>query len=236
MRSNTRTWLSMIAAMALLSMVTSGASWARRLSEAKLFIELNDTDGDVGIQIFLDAEGWDRMQILDPQGRVIVNIGASQSAQIQGLTEAFFESAEPSFDEQTLDEFLALWPEGTYKFRGRTKDGEPLRGKAELTHALPDAPVLIRPAEDEVVDPNAAVVIEWAPVPDPPGSSIVSYEVIVESDEQDFSIILGPTATTLTLPPEYVRPGTEYKFEVLAKEAGGNQTISEREFATADGE
>ena len=71
---------------------------------------------------------------------------------------AFFESAEPSFDVQTLDELLVLFPEGEYKFLGRTTDGVPLRGKALLTHAIPDLPDLVLPIEgDENVDPNNTV-------------------------------------------------------------------------------
>jgi hypothetical protein len=34
------------------------------------------------------------------------------------------------------------------------------------------------------------------------------------------------------VPPEFMASGTAYKFEVLAIEASGNQTISEREFET----
>ncbi len=36
----------------------------------------------------------------------------------------------------------------------------------------------------------------------------------------------------MTVPPEFMDPGTEYKYEVLAIEASGNQTITEREFET----
>ena len=51
-----------------------------KLDETAIFIEINDTDGDAGIQIFLDGEGWDFMMVTDPNGapeeNVRVNAGA----------------------------------------------------------------------------------------------------------------------------------------------------------------
>ena len=47
-----------------------------------------------------------------------------------------------------------------------------------------------------------------------------------------FSADVGPETTSVTVAPEFMAPGTEYKFEVLAIEASGNQTISKREFET----
>ncbi len=64
---------------------------------------------------------------------------------------------------------------------------------------------------------------------------IVGYEVVVERETGSlrvFSAEVGPETTRVTVPPEFMQPGTEYKFEVLAIEASGNQTISEREFET----
>jgi hypothetical protein len=34
------------------------------------------------------------------------------------------------------------------------------------------------------------------------------------------------------IPPEFLQSGKQYKFEVLAKEVGGNQTITEWSFRT----
>lgn len=38
--------------------------------------------------------------------------------------------------------------------------------------------------------------------------------------------------TSLTKPPEFLRPGIEYKSEVLAIEVGGNQATTEGAFTT----
>jgi hypothetical protein len=80
-----------------------------------MIIEVNSTDGDAGIQIFVDAPGWTRLEVFDPNGQKITDVSASGSVGLQGLTELFAESAEPSFQEQSLPQLFARFPEGTYK-------------------------------------------------------------------------------------------------------------------------
>ena len=232
-----RIWLAAAAAMVLISGLAAPGVWARtiQLADTEIRIEINDTDGDAGIQIFLDGVGWDTMRVFDPDGNMVLDFGAQGSVGLQGITELFFESAEPSFDEQSLEELLELFPEGNYKFEGETTEGDTLKGKARLTHALPDGPVLVLPEEDDdSVDPDNTV-IQWESVADPQGSMIVGYRVIVAKESgafREIEVEVGPEATTVTVPPEFMDPGTSYKFEILAIEASGNQTISEREFET----
>jgi hypothetical protein len=229
-----KVWLATVAAAALFTGPAAPQTGTMKLDDTAIFIEINDTDGDAGVQLFLDGEGWDSMRVFDPAGNKILDIRAAGSVGIQGITELFFESAEPSFEEQPLAELLALFPEGNYRFEGRTTDGVSLIGKARLTHALPAGPRIVSPIEDDPVDPGNTV-IEWQLVPDPPGSKIVGYEVIVERESPSlrvFSADVGPTTTRLTVSPEFLQPGTAYKVEVLAIETSGNQTISERPFET----
>ncbi len=227
-----KVWLTAAALVALVSGVAVPEAWAVKLEEAEIFFEINDTDGDAGIQVFLDGEGCRRMRVFDPDGNKIIDFRTGGSVSIQGIAELFFESSEPSFKVQPLEDLLALFPEGRYKFRGRTTEGESLGGRARLTHVLPGAPMLIFP-NDEAVDPEDAV-FEWAPVADPAGSEIVTYEVIVECEEpelREFDAIVDATVTSITVPPEFrLQGGEECKWEVLARETSGNQTISEVEF------
>ncbi|MBV7337260.1 hypothetical protein KFU94_55330 [Chloroflexi bacterium TSY] len=65
-----------------------------------------------------------------------------------------------------------------------------------------------------------------------PGSEIVGYQVIVEN-EGEFNISLPDDATQVTVPPEFLESETEHKFEVLAIEESGSQTITEDEFTTS---
>ncbi|MCP4205105.1 MAG: hypothetical protein GY769_24615 [bacterium] len=228
-----RTWLAGFAAVALIAGMAAPEAWAKKLDDTEIRIEINDTDGDAGIQVFLDGEGWDSMQMTGPNG-IEFSVLAENSVGLQGITEFFFESAEPSFEEQSLEELLALFPEGKYKFRGTTTEGKKLRGKATLTHALPAAPVQITPVDGEDVDPDNAVFM-WEAVADPPGSEIVGYEVVIECEEPQFTKTtanVGAAVTSITVPPQVLNQedADECKWEVLAIEESGNQTISETEF------
>ncbi|MGH9464056.1 MAG: fibronectin type III domain-containing protein [Thermoanaerobaculia bacterium] len=221
------------AVVTLFSGTLAPEAWAVRLDESRIIIELNSTDQDVGIQIFLDGEHWKRLKVFDPDGNKIFDVKGKGSVGALGVTELFMESEEPSLEDLPLDDFLALFPEGKYRFVGRTVDGRELKGTARFTHAIPEGPFLVQPAEGAVVDPDNTVV-EWQAVADPPGSEIVGYQVIVEREDEVrvIDIKLSADITSVTIPPEFMEPGTEYKFEVLAIEDGGNQTISERAFET----
>jgi hypothetical protein len=62
---------------------------------------------------------------------------------------------------------------------------------------------------------------------------IVGYEVIVENGDLNFDVHLPGEATQIAVSPEFLKAGADYLFEVLAIEAGGNQTITEGCFSTA---
>jgi Fibronectin type III domain len=201
-------------------------------ADARLKVEINATDGDAGLQIFLDGEAWNRVELLDPDGNALVDVDVTGRAENYGLTELFSESSEPPFVEFPLDQFKALFPEGTYTFRGTTIDGAPMTGTATLTHDFPDGPDILSPTADSKV-PADQVVVQWAPVTTPAGIDITGYQVLVEQEEpvlRVFSADLPATATTLSVPAEFVQPRTEYKVEVLAIESGGNQTLTELTF------
>jgi hypothetical protein len=92
------------------------------------------------------------------------------------------------------------------------------------------------------VNPNLPVVIDWDPVTARfPGTTkpitIGGYQVIVERVNPQpllaFSVFLPSTVTQVTVPAEYIEGNAEYKFEVLAIEVSGNQTITESNFTTS---
>jgi hypothetical protein len=205
------------------------------LSQAKILIELNATAQDAGIQMLIDGEGWDRVTIYSPDGhKRLMTIKASGSVGTIGVTELFFESAEPSLDELPLEELLAMFPEGEYRIVGRTVEGDTLTGTAILNHDIPAAPSIVMPAEEAVTDENNTV-IAWEPVTEPEGIQIRGYQVIVEQEEplRVFSVDLPATVTTVTVSPEFLLPDTEYKLEVIAVSENNNQTITESTFSTA---
>ena len=208
------------------------------LSTARIIIEFNSSANDVGVQVLLDGEPWQFLRINSPDGRKILDITSSKSLKQQGLTELFFESSEPSLDEVPLADFLARFPEGKYEFEGRTIEGDKLDGEATFSHVIPAGPVILSPGEGDEVDPNN-VLIRWAPVTQKIAGSgqlvIVGYQVVVEGGNpaRRFDVTLSAAARSVKVSPEFLEPGTDYTFEILAIEVGGNQTITEGSFVTA---
>jgi hypothetical protein len=202
-----------------------------QLEEATMIIELNSTDGDAGLQAFLDGEPWNEMSISSPDGRTILDLGARGRLKGFGLTELFTESNEPPFSELPLRKFKRRFPEGTYRFSGKTIEGTKLTGKAKLSHDIPDGPKITAPTEDAVV-PRDAAVADWEPVAEKKGVDIVGYRAIVEREDplRIFQAELPASVTSVTIPPEYLEAGAKHKIELQAIEKSGNQTISELEF------
>lgn len=221
---------------------------------AEIYFELNDTDGDLGIHALIDGDEWKRLEIEDPRERKMLNIFVRGRLRRQGLTELFFESAEPTFDELAPERFFRRFPEGEYEIEGVTLEGEELESTAELTHLIPAPPsgievsgVEILPDEvdcDEdipVVDGEDGIVISWDPVTHSHLNlgrtnefiEVVNYQVVVEEDESElvFSVHLPPDETAVTVPSEFIDLGDEFKFEILVREASGNQTAVESCFA-----
>jgi len=207
----------LVAAVALILGVAAPNCWANDedeipFDEANIFFELNNTDGDLGIHALIDGEPWKKLKIEDPRGRRMLNIRVNGRLRRQGLTEIFFESAEPTFDELPPKKFFRRFPEGWYEIEGITLEGDKLESEVELTHTMPAPPVAyvngelmaVQCDEDEEgydatkVDLNddGSVTIEWDPVklshPDPNGGgagvqppipvTIHNYEVVVEVD------------------------------------------------------
>ena len=227
--------------------IASLRNGAIELDDAVIRIEVNSTDQDAGFQIFLDGEGWRHVWVYGPDGRKVLQAASfSGVREIGGGTELFLETEEPEYEsEEEFDDLIELLDEGEYRFLARTTGNEWATGSAELTHVVPAGPVLVYPVpgpgEECAQDvPAAGLVIDWDPVTTrifgDPGITIVAYEVIVESEDSgyDFDVIVGAGTTTMAVPFDFLQPGTEYGYEVLAIEESGNQTITESCFITAE--
>jgi hypothetical protein len=190
-------------------------------ADAELFFEFNSTDNDLGLQLFLDSDGWKRVRVLDPGRNEIVLMQAEGKLARLGITELRFESAEPS-----PEEVLALFPPGKYRFRGRAVEGDQLASNVILSHDFPPAPTF-SPSGGELVDPRHTVV-EW----NTPGAEQV--ELIIEQDELGhvLDITLSASTRRLRVPPQFLTPGMEYKIEILSISENGNRIIAESTFRT----
>jgi hypothetical protein len=190
--------------------------------EAQVFLEFNTTDNDLGFQLFLDAEGWKSVNVTDPTGRQVTRLLAGGKLAEIGITELRFESAEPS-----PAEVLSRFPGGRYTFTGQSVEGGTLESKPTLSHFLLPAPSF-SPRDGQVVNPSNTVV-KWKA----PGAKRV--EIIIESDELGhvLDVTVSGSTTQLTVPPQFLRRGREYKIEILAIANNGNRTIAESTFRTA---
>ncbi len=218
-----------------------------QLRKAKLLIEHNATDADTGFQGFADGDPWNTLTISDPDGNEILTASAEGGLLDFGLTELFFETSEPENAEVPIATVLERLPEGTYTFTGDMVDGDESTITATFSYNIPSGPVLLAPADGATVDPNNAVV-SWEEVTtdlDGEAITIVGYQVIVEEDEEEeefpqgfaqpvFSIYLPATASEVTVPSEFLESGVAYKYEVLAIETTGNQTLTSASFTVEE--
>ena len=213
----------------------------------KLFFQLNDTDGDLGIHMKVDGKAWKRLVVEHPNGRRMLNIRVRGRLRRQGLTELAFESAEPTFDELTPAEFFARFPAGIYELEGYTLEGEERENEVEITHVLPAPPGALMvsgtPApedcgEDPVPVVGNPVTLSWDAVteshPDigtAGNIEVTRYEVAVEIEEPEFlklEVDLPPGVTMFEIPAGFLGQGEgEVKFQVLVTDAGGNETSGE---------
>ena len=216
-----------------------------KIATAKLIIEYNATDADIGVHGAFDDDGWKRLCVFDPAGRPVLHVGPQ--GQLLDLTMAgiFFESREPPESEFSFADLQAAFPEGGYTVRGESFDGTTLVGSATFTHEVPAAPVITSPGLAE--DPKGAranpvpldgLVVDWDQVTrtvDDRPVSITGYEVIVTKEFHDdpngfsqpiYDVHVPHTVDRLPVPREFLQPDTVYEVEVLALEVSGNQTIS----------
>ena len=245
--SEALSWLpaALLAAVLAVGSFVPGARSAQ-FSEALVFFELNDTDGDLGIHALIDGEPWTDLAIDDgANNSVILHVqGQGNLGGEIGLTEIFFESVEPPFDELDPEDFFDLFPEGMYEISAETLEGGMLKSKTRVTHTMPAPPVAMvngLPAAENcdadlpvVSDP---VIISWEPVtashPDLGNSgvsiTVVNYEVVVEVEGTRFrnAVILPPEATSVEVPAEILELSDEIKFEILVREKSFNQAAME---------
>ena len=233
-----RKFLAVLAVAAALPVAlagVAGGSAAQKkplpYAEHDLFIETNATDGDAGLQLNLDAEDWRSLTIRDPSGDAIVGVQAKGPLRPLGLTELFFEASEPSFDEIPFSRFKKRFPEGRYTFRGRTVEGRRLAGSDRLSHVVPARPIVTFPADGAELDADGFTV-RWEPVTRPAGVDISTYIVTVVQGRRELSMDLPGSATSASIPGEFLEPGVKSELEVLSREKSGNQTITALKFRT----
>lgn len=214
--------------------------------EAKLIIEHNATDNDIGFQGFIDSEGWQLVEVNGPKGPVLRLEGLGALGRL-GVTELFFETVEPANDEIATNKVLEMLPAGRYSFKGRGMTAGEATGESSggvtLTHDVPAGAPLLAPAKDAVV-PADELVMRWGAVTKTIRGTpvnVIAYQLIVEKDVEPhprmlgkwgLSMVLPASVTSMTLPRGFLEPASPYRWEVLAIEESGNQTLTTANFKT----
>lgn len=197
--------------VAVVAFTLGVTAWAQGIEieefdEFAVFIEINATDLDAGLQGKLDGEAWNQVTVRGPNGQPIFRFDPGGTLAKHGVTEDSWESNEPPFEPSpdaeegyTLDDFLELFEEGTYTAEGKMIEGGKLSSETELTHDLPAGPYVTSHEEDDEVVRGSDLVITWDPVinrfepndpqaqvapnfPLAPATSIVGYIVVAEYD------------------------------------------------------
>jgi hypothetical protein len=236
-----------------LALLTATPLWAetcgvpegpgRAIKAAKLFIEDNTGDGDIGVHGYFDDHGWTELCLFNPAGEMMLRMKPDAQMGALGMSEVFFESQEPGYDIWDFAALKAAWPEGQYTLRAQSHDGEILTGAALFTHNLPVPPVITSPAlvpEPEDKPPVVAVgdvTVTWQRVTlTQDGKPVVlrGYQLWVNKDNHDdpngfsrpnFDVHLSPDVTSFVVPAAFFDAGALYEVEVVAIEESGNQTI-----------
>jgi hypothetical protein len=216
------------------------------LSEAELFFELNDTDGDLGIHASIDGGPYVTLQVESPRETKLLSVKASGQLFQQGLTQLFLESAEPGFDELSPARFFRRFPEGIYEIEAITRTGAELEAEVELSHVLaaPADEITVNglPAAEDCDDPDlpvvgGQVVVDWAPVEESHPTigrngpvEIARYQFFVERGDVKLGVDLPPDVTRFRVPASFFVETGVWKYEIIARTATGNNTAVENCF------
>jgi hypothetical protein len=223
-------WLPalMVASVPGMTLVIS-AEAAETFDTAEIYVEKNATDADT--EVVIEAVGGDEglchFRVIAPGGREVFHFDSTDRTS-GGLREFLVESPEPPGDA-----ILAAYPEGLYRFRGRTCDGQAFASADWLSHRLPAATVITWPRADSEVDGSDGIVVEWSPV-----SGIVGYILELENEsvdpEQSLTVNLPANATRFRIPAHWIARGADYQVGVATVARDGNVVFAEIEFKTAD--
>jgi hypothetical protein len=194
------------------------------LESASMHIEFNDTEQIAQVIFTIDAGvelKW--LNVFAPDGRRVARVSSNDRAGL-GLTAFTIESAEP-----TLDELEQAYPEGIYRFRGRTVDGEKVYGRTTLSHALPSTPVITFPADGGTGLSDSGFAVTWDPV-----TGATGYVLELEQGDTDISlkIRLDKGATSFSIPTGWLVPNTQYTLSVASLDATGNWAVEDITFTT----
>jgi hypothetical protein len=234
-----------VALIAIGSLEARGGARGPHVSQpfavAELFVELNDTDHDLGLHAEIDGGTWTQIEIEDARDRPLLGIISTGRLRSQGLTQLAFESAEPTFEELDPEKFFRRFPEGVYEISALAQGGGEFESRVRLSHVLaaPVQPTVNGLPSVECDAPTlpevaAPVFIDWDPVTESHPEvgatgpvTISRYQFFVQQGDSKLSLDLLPSVTEFEIPTSVTAPGGVYKFEIIARTSTGNNTAVE---------
>ena len=219
--------LAFALAFALPLLAAGKAAAVEKFESVSVRMEQNlaDRDGEVVFEATSGAAGLLELQVVAPDGRVVIDFKAPQTR--LGIRHLKLESPEP----RDLVALRGDFPAGDYTFTGRTAAGTPLGGVATLSHRLPGAVWGVRPRPDALNVSLKRLVIQWVA-----DTNLASCLVSIEAERTGAMLVqasLPGTATRFVVPDAVLLPGTRYKVSIGAVQANGNGAFVESTFTTA---
>ncbi len=200
----------------------------KQFEDAKIYFEQNSTDGDAEVVFKAKAgdEGMTKLMVVDPNGRTVIDFESPGDASMMGIRSFQLESPEP----EDVAAVQKAYPAGVYKFSGTTTDGEEYQSEATLSHTSANPVSITNPANDAEDVSTKGLVVTWTPVK---GAKLYLMEVEQEdSDVKVESTLLG-SASSFSVPENFLLPDTDYKVVVGTVSEDGNLNFVESSFSTA---
>jgi len=214
-----------VAAVLLLPMTSAAKNPNLEFEDPALIVVYSVTDDDA--QIIARGGSEERIKkvaIFGPHGTVHLKAGFKDGDRL-GQADFQFETPEPS-----LDDLKVAYPEGDYRFRGKTVDGDILESIVPLSYDLLPTPVMTYPKEGETEVPINGLVVEFSS----DDAEAIRLEIEDEEEGVALKVDLPGNATSFVVPNGWLQSGTVYVLDIKAIAEWGNQTVVDVEFTTAE--
>lgn len=206
--------------------VHAQSATAVSFAEASVHLEQNVTDGDLEI-VFIaesDDDGLVNLKVVSPDGRTVIDFTAPDPSTV-GIRQFRFESPEP----KDVNSLKAAYPEGTYRFFGKSLSGVALVSGSTLSYRLPKSAKFGMPAPEMENVGTKDTIVSWSAV-----AGVAAFIVEIENADLNTRIkaTIPGSSTSLAVPNGFLMPGRQYQLAIGTVNAEGNRSFVETTFTT----
>lgn len=193
---------------------------------AQILLEQNFTDAETEVVIIAKggSTGLKHFWLLAPDGKLVYEFTSPNNGRNIGGREILVESPEPP----ELDKILNAYPEGIYRFIGKSFDGQWLYSEAILNHQLPPPVSITFPLQDGIVSPGT-LSVTWESE-----EEAAAYMVELKHVDSGRKLIvdIAGEQKIFQAPEKWLIPGALYQLGVVSINKMGNKTVVESTFST----